>query len=240
MIDIHSHVLYGIDDGARTIADSIEMCSDAYEDGCDALTLTPHFFDFKHLSAFIEERNEKIKNLNYSLMDEDIPLKLYSGAEVFLSNKIFTADSLDELTINNSRYMLCEMPLGPFRTDNVLLWFDELIDRGYTPILAHPERYFVFHQDYSLIDEILDRPILTQVNLDSLRGKNGPEPQEMAIDFLERGFAQFIASDAHDTIYRHTRLSEKLDDIVDFISESTIQRCLKENPLKVINNVKIL
>ena len=97
-----------------------------------------------------------------ALEEEGIPLRLLAGAELFLSNKIFTAENLDDLTINDSRYMLCEMPLGPFRTDNVLMWFDELLDRGYTPILAHPERYLVFHEDFSLIDEILERPILLQ------------------------------------------------------------------------------
>ena len=240
MIDIHTHVLYGIDDGARNITESIGMCRDAFENGCDSLVLTPHFFDFTVLPAFIDERNKRVKSLKDSLLDEDVKINLYSGAEVFLSNKIFGADSLDELTINNSRYLLCEMPLGPFRTDNVLLWFDELIDRGYTPILAHPERYVVLHQDYALIDALLDRPILMQVNIDSLRGRNGPEPQDMAIDFIEKRYAQFIASDAHDPVYRHTRLNEKLEDITRFISQSDIHRCLVENPQKVINNIDIL
>ena len=134
MIDIHSHVLYGIDDGAHDIEESVEMCRDAYENGGKTLVLTPHFFDFKHLHGFIKERNYKIEKLKMALEEEGIPLRLLAGAELFLSNKIFTAENLDDLTINDSRYMLCEMPLGPFRTDNVLMWFDELLDRGYTPI----------------------------------------------------------------------------------------------------------
>ncbi len=237
MIDIHSHVLYGIDDGAEDIDESIEMCRDAYENGCDTLVLTPHFFDFKSLPEFVEERNYKIKALASALEAEEIPLKILGGAELFLSNKLFTAENLDDLTINNSRYMLCEMPLGPFRTDNVLMWLDELLDRGYIPILAHPERYVVLHRDYSLIDAILDRPVLFQVNLDSLRGKTGPAPQDMALDFIKRGYAQFIASDAHDPIYRHTRLQEKLEDVPDVITAEDIRLCLEENPLKVINNL---
>ena len=240
MIDIHSHVLYGIDDGAEDIEESIEMCRDAYENGCDSLVLTPHFFDLKTLPEFVEARNRKIRVLANALEEEDIPLKLFAGAELFLSNKLFTAENLDDLTINNSRYMLCEMPLGPFRTDNVLMWLDELIDRGYTPILAHPERYVVLHRDYSLIDAILDRPVLFQVNLDSLRGKNGYEPQNMALDFISQGYAQFIASDAHNTIYRHTRLKEKLEDVPEEVSEKDINLLLKENPYKVINNLDIL
>lgn len=240
MIDIHSHILYGIDDGAQNLEESIEMCRDAYENGCDTLVLTPHFFDFKHLHEFIKERDRKVEILADALTEEEIPLKILSGAELFLSNKIFAADNLDDLTINHSRYMLCEMPLGPFRTDNVPMWFDELLDRGYTPILAHPERYLEFHRDYSLVDELLDRPILFQVNIDSLRGKNGPEPQNMALDFIKRNFATLIASDAHDPIYRHSRLREKLEDLPEEITEDDIRLCLEETPLKVINNEDIL
>ena len=129
MIDIHSHILYGIDDGAQSLEESVEMCRDAYENGCDTLVLTPHFFDFKHLHEFTKERDRKFEILADALAEEEIPLKLFSGAELFLSNKIFAADSLDDLTINHSRYMLCEMPLGPFRTDNVPMWFDELLEK---------------------------------------------------------------------------------------------------------------
>ena len=240
MIDIHSHVLYGIDDGAHDIEESVEMCRDAYENGCKTLVLTPHFFDFKHLHGFIKERNYKIEKLKMALEEEDIPLKLLAGAELFLSNKIFTAENLDDLTINDSRYMLCEMPLGPFRTDNVLMWFDELLDRGYTPILAHPERYLVFHEDFSLIDEILERPILLQVNIDSLRGKNGRAPQEMALDMINRKFATLIASDAHEPVFRHTRLNEKLEDLPEEVTADDIHLCLEKTPLKVINNQDIL
>lgn len=240
MIDIHSHVLFDIDDGAQDLDTSIDMCRDAYKNGCNTLVLTPHFIDYKNIQDFTEERNRKIKVLESALRREEIPLKLLAGAELFLNDRVFSADSLDELTINNSRYLLCEMPLGPFKTDHVLLWFDELLDRGYTPILAHPERYYALHNDYELIDEILDRPMFLQVNLDSLRGSNGRAPQEMAIDMICREFATLIASDAHDPIFRHTRLTEKLEDVPEEITDEMIEACLKTNPLKIINNEKIL
>lgn len=240
MIDIHSHVLFGIDDGAPDLETSVQMCLDAYENGCDTLVLTPHFINYKNISDFAEERDRRIRILSNTIEKENIPLKLVAGAEIFLNDKIFYADSLDELTINNSRYILCEMPLGPFNTKHVLLWLDELLDRGYTPILAHPERYVMLHEDYDLVDEILDRPILLQVNIDSLRGKNGIAPQEMAIDLICRGFASLMASDAHDTVFRHTRLNEKLDDMPDEITEDIIQSCLQINPQKILNDEKIL
>ncbi len=239
MIDIHCHVLFEIDDGSQNIETSVELCRDAYENGCEALVLTPHFFDFNRLHEFVEERDEKIEELREALEDEGIPLKLYAGSEIYLSDRVFSAENLDELTINNSCYMLCELPLGPFDTRHVLLWFDELIDRGYVPILAHPERYYEFHRDYDLIDEILDRGVIFQVNIDSLTGKNGESAQDMGLDMLQRNIAKLMASDAHDTEFRHTRLKEKLSELPDDIDEELVYTCLNANPKKILNNQEI-
>ncbi len=239
MIDIHSHVLFDIDDGAEDLDTSVDMCIDAYENGCRTLILTPHFIDYKSLHYFLDDRNERIQILRRVLSAEKIRLEILAGAELFLSDKIFKAPDLNDLTINGTRYMLCEMPLGPFNTRHMTRWFEELFDRGYTPILAHPERYYEFHQDYSLVDDLINLGVLFQVNLDSLIGANGPEAQGMGIDMVYRGFAQFIASDAHDLIYRHTRLLEKLDYLPDEIDENIIEKCLKTNPEKLIKNQPI-
>jgi protein-tyrosine phosphatase len=239
MIDIHSHVLFDMDDGAEDVETSIELCRDSYMNGCDSLVLTPHFFEYSYLEDFIEERDMRITLLREALEKEHIPLEVLPGAELFLSDRVFGADNLDELTINGTKYMLCEMPLTPFDTHNVIRWFDELKDRGYVPILAHPERYYEFHQNYDLIDEIIDRGIIFQVNLDSLIGENGSSAQEMSIDMVRRGIAQIIASDAHDLDYRHTRLVEKLNQLPNNITEDLVEKCLIENPQKIINNQDI-
>lgn len=239
MIDIHSHVLFDIDDGAEDLDTSVDMCIDAYENGCRSLILTPHFIDYRTLDDFITERNERIHILRRALSAERVHLELLSGAELFLNDKIFRAPDIGELTINGTKYMLCEMPLGPFDTRHVTRWFDELLDRGYTPILAHPERYYEFHQDYNLIDDLIDLGVLFQVNLDSLIGANGPEAQGMGVDMVCREIAQFIASDAHDLMFRHTRLFEKLDYLPDEITEEHLEKCLKINPEKLIKNQNI-
>lgn len=239
MIDIHSHVLFDMDDGAEDIETSIELCRDSYMNGCDALVLTPHFFEYSYLEDFIEERDMRITLLREALAKENIPLEILPGAEVFLSDRVFGADNLDELTINGTKYLLCEMSLNPFDTKNVTRWFDELIDRSYVPVLAHPERYYEFHQNYALIDELIDRGVVFQVNLDSLIGENGSAAQDMSIDMIRRGIAQIIASDAHDLDFRHTRLVEKLNQLPGQITEMLVEKCLIENPQKIINNQDI-
>ena len=239
MIDIHNHILFDIDDGAEDLDTCIEMCADAYKNGCTAIAVTPHFFKYNKLEAFIRERDEKIKILRNILKNEDILLEVYSGAELFLSDEIFEAKNLEALTINHSRYMLCEFPLGPFDVERVPMWIDELISRGYTPIVAHPERYVEFHYNFHIIDELIDRNVIFQVNIDSLNGRNGREPQAMAVDMVRRKIAKLIATDAHDLEYRHTRIKEKFKYLPDSITEEMLEFCMNKIPKKILKNEEI-
>lgn len=239
MIDIHSHILFDIDDGAKTLEDSVKLCRDAADNGVKLITATPHFFDYSHIRSFVSERNHKISVLREILDEEDIPISVAAGSELFLNDKVFSAGDLDALTINGSRYMLCEFPLGPFDIDRAPLWIDELISRGYTPIVAHPERYIEFHRNLYIIDELLDREVVFQVNIDSLTGKNGEEPQKMAVDMVMRKIALLIGSDAHDTEYRHTRLREKFKDLPECIGEKILLDCMDKNAKAIIKNEEI-
>lgn len=239
MIDIHSHILFNIDDGAKTLEDSVKLCRDAADNGVKLITATPHFFDYSHIRSFVSERNHKISVLREILDEEDIPISVAAGSELFLNDKVFSAGDLDALTINGSRYMLCEFPLGPFDIDRAPLWIDELISRGYTPIVAHPERYIEFHRNLYIIDELLDREVVFQVNIDSLTGKNGEEPQKMAVDMVMRKIALLIGSDAHDTEYRHTRLREKFKDLPEFIDERILLDCMDKNAKAILKNEEI-
>lgn len=239
MIDIHSHILFNIDDGAETLEDSVKLCRDAADNGVKLITATPHFFDYSHIRSFVSERNHKISVLREILDEEDIPISVAAGSELFLNDKVFSAGDLDALTINGSRYMLCEFPLGPFDIDRAPLWIDELVSRGYTPIVAHPERYIEFHRNLYIIDELLDREVVFQVNIDSLTGKNGEEPQKMAVDMVMRKIALLIGSDAHDTEYRHTRLREKFKDLPEFIDERILLDCMDKNAKAILKNEEI-
>ncbi len=239
MIDIHNHILFDIDDGAESLEDSIQMCRDAFDNGITQIVLTPHFIDYKYVDAFIADRDSRIVELNNALIEENIPVKLYSGAELFLNDEVFMADNLDELTLGNSKYMLCEFPLGPFDVTRVTDWIDELIDRGYVPVVAHPERYFEFHRNHYIIDELIDRDVVFQVNIDSLIGNNGEAPQMMAIDMIERHIAMIIGTDAHHPIYRHNRIKEKFEDLSEEITEEMLEECMLINPRKILDNKDI-
>lgn len=239
MIDIHNHLLYGIDDGAPDVDVSMKMCIDAANNDVDAIVCTPHFYKYNEIDDFIEIRDRRIERLRNILEMENIPLKILSGAELFLSDDVFEAENLDALAIEGTNYMLCEFPLGPFDAEKVPLWIDELIDRGYRPIVAHPERYIEFHRNFHIIDELLNRDVVFQINIDSLAGKNGEKPQGMAVDMVQRGIAKLIATDAHDPQFRHTRIKEKIKGLPKIITEEMIDSCLIESPERILKNKEI-
>lgn len=240
MVDIHSHILFDIDDGARNVAQSLELCKEASENGVKAIIATPHFYDYRKIESFVRERNIKANILRAELKNNDIPLAVATGAELFLSDDIFTAGNLDKLTLNNSHYMLCEFPLGPFDISRAPMWIDELCERGYTPILAHPERYVEFHRNFPVIDEILDCGTLFQVNIDSLLGRNGEDAQRMSTDMVERKIARFIATDAHDPDRRNTKLRERIELMPEAITKEMLLECMSRCPRTVLKNGDII
>lgn len=239
MIDIHSHIIFNIDDGAQSIEESVELCRQAAVNGYKAIVATPHFTDYRNIEEFIWVRDSKLDLIREELSEEQIDITLYSGAELYLSRGIFTAGDLDELTVNNSRYMLCEFPLGPFNVRNGLEMLSELALRGYTPIVAHPERYYEFRRNYEITEQLADQGILFQVNADSLAGNIDPDAQEIATDLVKNGSAKFIASDAHDIYRRNMNIRERISAFPPELNQEDIYNCIKKYPNAVINNEDI-
>lgn len=239
MIDIHSHIIFDIDDGAESIDDSIELCRQAADNGFDGIVATPHFTDYRNIEDFIIERDSKLDLIRERLSEEQIGITLYSGAELYLNRSIFSAGDLDALTINNSRYMLCEFPLGPFNVEDGLEEIMELTSRGYTPIVAHPERYFEIRRDARIIERLLRREVIFQVNADSLAGNIDRLAQRIAVDLIKNGVAKFIASDAHDIRRRNMDFRKKFSSVPSAISQKDLINCLQIYPNAVIKDEDI-
>lgn len=236
MIDIHCHILPGIDDGARDITESAEMVNVARLNKIDAIIATPHFTDFDKIEDFLFNRYEAVQSFEEMLESFDNKPAVAYGAEVFLDNKVFTAGNLDELTLNGSRYMLCEYTLEPFVPEKAVIYAEEICARGYIPIIAHPERYISFAQNPTVVNRLWDMGCKFQVNASSLAGAGGEDMRRFTEDLILKGFADFIATDAHSHKIRNNRILEKMEDFPESISEDMLKYLLENAPLRVLKD----
>lgn len=239
MIDLHCHILPEMDDGSTSYDESFEMAETAVKNKIEVMIATPHFSDFDSVDEFVFMRDEKAVSLNKMINDFNLNVVVGCGAEVYLSNRVFTAGNLDSLTINGSKYMLCEYSLKRFDTQKAVIYAEEILSRGYIPIIAHPERYISFFKDRQIVNELWDMGCRFQVNASSLAGRGGENMQDFAADMILRGFVDFVATDAHSPRSRNNKILSKIKDFPDEITNEKIEYLTLTAPLKVIKKEKL-
>lgn len=239
MIDLHCHILFGMDDGADSFQESLGIARIASDNEINTIVATPHFFKYDEIFDFIFERDVQTENLNKTLKERGYNVTVVPGSEVFLDGKIFVADNLDELTINHSKYMLCEYMLERFDAAHAIILAEEVINRGYIPIIAHPERYITFYENPAIINELSEMGCFFQVNVPSVSGQGGKNMQDFSIELINRGFVDFLATDAHATVVRTNSLTDKFKLFPDCISDEQIEWMLTKAPQLVLENKEL-
>lgn len=239
MIDLHTHILPELDDGADSIEEALSMARIAVEDGITALVATPHVIDGL-FSNSKEKIHGAVERLDQRLKEDSIPLELLPGAEYNLEPDLAERLSRGELlTLNNTgRYLLVELPatLVPHYTDRVLY---ELQLQGITPILAHPERNIEFSREPSRLAEMVSKGILVQVTAGSITGSFGREIKNLAHLFLKSGCAHFIASDAHSSTGRIPKISSAMKEIENVLGPDMADELAVDNPRRAIEGQRI-
>ena len=201
MVDIHSHVLYSLDDGAKSLDDSLAMLRAAADAGTTDLVATPHAnLSYKFDPALIRDRLAELSHA--------VPaIHLYSGCDFHLSydNIQDAIANPRKYTINQHSYLLVEFSdLLIFRNTQEI--FDRLQDAGMRPIVTHPERNGLLRQRMEQIESWVDRGAFVQVTAQSLLGGFGRRALDFSRTLLDRNLVHFIASDAHDCEHRPPRL----------------------------------
>jgi protein-tyrosine phosphatase len=192
-----------VDDGAEDMMMARMMLLRALEQNIYAVFCTPHSEAFRYSKDGARIIFDRLKH-NVESVYPDV--KLYLGCEVYCEARIMD-QVLEDLntgrypTMNNSKYVLMEF-YGGVEQDNAMSCVEAMVNGGYTPIIAHVERYGVFRRDKTLADEVLSMGALLQLNADSVLGKRGFALKRCCHRLLKQGKAHFIASDAHD---RHRR-----------------------------------
>ncbi len=203
-VDIHTHILPGVDDGAKDMDDALALIGQARDSGTEAIVLTPHY-----RGRYRKNGPEQLRAA-FATLQRKAP----GGVELFLGNEIGyereLADKLSEgrvLTINGGRYVLLEFSSDSPKsqvTGGVL----EVLNCGFVPIIAHAERYDILRHNRNLVEELLDLGALIQVNADSILGGCGLEIKRYCHRLLKKRMVHFVASDGHDAQVRRPVLED--------------------------------
>ena len=233
--DIHCHILFGVDDGSKSFAQSRNMLKIACDEGIREIIATPHYnpgrwaFDSEHIKKCLQELNECAVEINPEM-------KIHLGSEVF-----FCQDTLDDLTLEkiptmaNSRYVLLEfMPSVSYRKIQTAVLQVHQCDK--IPIIAHVERYDCLLEDNNLISDLIELGAYIQVNASSVTGENGRTAKHMVRELLKYHEVHFIATDAHRDDIRSPRMRECAEYVAKKYGLEYANRIFYDNPYCIIEN----
>ena len=232
MVDIHHHLLPGLDDGSNSMENSVEMARLAAADGITHIVCTPHANGQYAFDPTINAR--RTDELRARLAEKNIPVTLGSGCDFHLSFDNVRQAQTDpgRFSINGLGYLLVEVPdygLPPAITET----FYELQLAGLTPILTHPERNPTLQTEPGRMIDWLKGGVLIQVTADSLTGHKGRHAQRMAHELLEKRWVHFLATDAHNTTSRPPRMREAHNLVASKFGASYAHALCVVNPLAV-------
>ena len=234
MIDLHTHILPGVDDGAADELAALSMLRRGVADGLQALVLTPHLFSHRSKLADVADLIEKQTAFHRRLLEWKLPISVLSGAEIFFTEHLL--ELLKEyrrwLTINGSSYCLLEFP-EHFVYPGTSRILAELLGGGFIPIIAHPERNEEVQLAPELAYEWVMAGAMLQLDIGSLRGDFGPAAHYCAQDLLACRLVQVVASDAHDTGHRPLGLGG-LQQLTSITDADWLQQLVQDNPAAIL------
>lgn len=234
MIDFHSHILPNIDDGARDLSESISMINEAKNAGFTKIISTSHYID-----GYYETDEEQRINLINDVKQNIQGIEIYLGNEIYITSQMIDLiENKKASTINNSKYILFELPMNA-KTIDVKEVVYRLIEKGYVPIIAHPERYKYIQDNINYAIELSEMGVLFQSNYGSCIGMYGSSAKKTQKKLLQEGLIQFLGSDVHMPGQIYPQIPKVLKKLRKIISESELEQLTTINPQKVLNNEDI-
>lgn len=240
MIDIHTHILPGVDDGARDLESALEMATAAVESGVQIMVASPHSNAVGTCPNYWGPKMiHRLKVLRRALKEAKIPLLVLPGMEIFGTGQIPELLGQKKLLgLNGSRYPLVEFPFDGYagRATDIL---DSIRATGMVPVVAHPERYVYIQQNPSILNLWMEIGCLLQVNKGSLLGRFGGAAQTLAMELVRRDFVCAVASDAHSPNCRTARMTEVQQLLTEEFGPGTARKLLEKKPLRILKNMPI-
>ncbi|MFK5894211.1 MAG: capsular biosynthesis protein [Pseudomonadota bacterium] len=236
MIDIHSHILPGIDDGCPTLEDSLVLSRYAVENGISHSVLTPHIHSGRYENN-IHTILDAFLILQEALEKNQIPLQIRFAAEVRIGFELIDMLQKDLIpflgSIDNHKYLLLEMPHSHILpgSHNLIEW---LTNNQITPVIAHPERNKELQKNYDKAQQLIDLGCLFQLTSASISGKFGLTCQQASNDFLLKNWVSFVATDAHNLKNRPPDLLQCKSFLIEMLGEKETDNLLIHNAWKIV------
>lgn len=239
MIDIHCHILPKVDDGSKSMKESIEMAKIAQDEGIKTIVATPHY----HPSFNIKKGKEleiELENLKKELEKENIDIEILLGNELYYTREEFfeILDKKEFYTINKSRYLLVEFNDLEFN-ENIKNIIYEIKLRGYIPILAHVERYSYVRENPKCIKEFIDEGAIIQINASSITDTTRKNTNRTCKKLLEMNLVHVISTDAHGVLKRDPRARKAYTIVKNKYTKRRANELFRYNPTSIILNEDI-
>ena len=199
MIDFHTHILPGVDDGSISASESVEMLKTLKEQGVSKVLLTPHFYaHYCSVDEFLENRRSSLKELLEALREESLDIKLYLGCEALYFDELWRIENLRALCIEGTDCLLVELPFSVWQ-DSVVEGIERLVSKGITPVIAHFDRYLRYRGNLEKIYRLIEAGALLQLNCSALETFFSKVKIK---GFLKKGLVFAIGTDCHNLVSR--------------------------------------
>lgn len=238
MIDMHSHILPGIDDGSRSVDETFNLLKEAYKAGFSIIVSTSHYF-LGHYEAEEKVRKSYIDAIAQKLPGVISDLQICLGSEIYITNEMISLiEEKKASTINGTKYVLFELPFE-HQASNLKDIVYNLLGHNYIPIIAHPERYKYVQKDPNILLDLIEIGVLFQSNFASIIGWYGKEPKKTVKQLLENNFIHFLASDVHRQESIYPQMPVILEELKKIISEEKLDELTTTNPSLMLNGQKV-
>jgi protein-tyrosine phosphatase len=234
MIDLHQHLIYGVDDGSPDLETSVAMAHEAAMEGVTHIVCTPHANDrFPFQAEVVEERMAELRSQLKGVVELSLGCDLHLSVE----NILAAIEHPLRFSINEKGYLLIEFSLVAITPQMNEALF-HLQEAGYTLIVTHPERYASAQRNPAMIGEWARKGCLMQLTAGSLYGRFGPAAEALANEMLDRNWAHFVASDAHRLNWRPPHLKKAYDHVVRRSGAETARRLFVTNPQAAVEGAE--
>jgi protein-tyrosine phosphatase len=236
VIDLHTHVLPGWDDGASDQAEAERMLAVAREDGISKIVLTPHVHRMTKNGAGLESLKGRIEAFREQA--GELGVGLFAGAEVYFHIDMIRHIKDFGLTVNGSNYVFIEFP-ADYLPGGVQKLVSQMMFEGLIPIISHPERNVALAQAPEALHKLVSQGAVSQVTSQSITGGFGRRTQKAAVNFLKHGLVQVIASDAHNATSRPPRLAQAVEMAAKTVGRAAAEAMVTTVPAAILENEQI-